>query len=284
MSSVNEPRLMLTILRRAQDELTTAGVDNPVLDSRLLIAHALGCDRADLLTQSDRLLSTEEVAGIQSLIARRAAREPVSRILGLREFWGLPFGLNEATLDPRPDSETLIETALKSVSAANRILDLGTGSGCLLLALLHEWPQATGLGVDSAPRTVEQAQINAARLGLQDRATFRVNDWLQNINETFDVIVCNPPYVAASDVPALMPEVRLYDPVAALDGGAGGLDVYRRLIPQLPHRLNQDGWALFEVGQGQAAEVSGLFQKAGFNDIRICPDLGGIERCVTGKK
>ncbi len=293
---------LFDLLRASQDELAAAGVDNPVPDSRLLIAHALTCGRADLLTQTDRVLSAEEAAVIQTLISRRAAREPVSRILGLREFWGLPFGLNEATLDPRPDSETVIETALtegrKQGSGIRKksefaslmpdscflpsVLDLGTGSGCLLLALLHEWPQATGLGVDIAPRAIEQAQINARRLGIQDRAAFRVNDWLDDIEETFDVIVCNPPYIAAADIPALMPEVREHDPLAALDGGRDGLDAYRHLIPLLPQRLKNGGWAFFEAGQGQAEAVCGLFREAGFRDIRAARDLGGIERCVAG--
>lgn len=291
------------ILWGAQNDLAAAGVDNAALDSRLLIAHALNCSRADLMTQTDRVLSAEETDIIQTLISRRAAREPVSRILGLREFWGLPFGLNEATLDPRPDSETIIETALtegrKQGSGIRKksefaslmpdscflpsVLDLGTGSGCLLLALLHEWPEATGLGLDIAPRAVEQACLNAERLELQDRAAFRVNNWLDNIDEKFNVVVCNPPYIATGDIPSLMPEVREHDPLAALDGGTDGLEFYRYLIPLLPQRLNADGYAVFEVGQGQVAAVSNLFQQAGFKDVRATCDLGGIERCVIAR-
>ena len=324
------------ILRDAAARLAAADVDNPALDARLLIAHALNCDRAQLLTQDERLLTAEESATIQKLIERRANREPVARILGLREFWGLPFGLNEATLDPRPDSETLVEAALKNhpplaggsklplqfrggvtrdvekeetpspakttdlpsgkskfllplpqgerALSSFRLLDLGTGTGCLLLALLHEWPHATGLGVDIAPRAVEQAQANAKRLGLEDRAAFRANDWLDGTIETFDVIICNPPYIASAEIPALMPEVRDHDPRAALDGGEEGLAIYRLLIPQLPRFLNPQGFAVFEIGQGQAEAVCALFRQAGFRDVSTRRDLGGIERCVAAKR
>ncbi|MDD5586047.1 MAG: peptide chain release factor N(5)-glutamine methyltransferase [Alphaproteobacteria bacterium] len=270
-------------IRRVTEELDVAGVDNPALDARILVAHALGCARLELLTQAERPLTPAEIEKIQSLAARRARREPVARILGLREFWGLPFGLNEATLEPRPDSETLVEAALSGIGDRGlgiRILDLGTGTGCLLLALLHELPEASGLGVDIAPRAAEQARQNAERLGLQNRVEFRIGDWLEGINEKFDLIISNPPYVATPDIPNLMPEVRGHDPLAALDGGADGLDVYRLLIPKLPLFLNPNGLAVFEVGQGQAGTVSNLFRNAGFADIATHKDLGGITRCI----
>ncbi len=287
------------IVQIAQQRLKEAGVDDPQFDTRLLAAHALSCNRMQIMMQAERIMTAEEIAAVYRLIDRRAAREPVARIIGEREFWGLPIALNEATLEPRPDSETLVEAALtkmegltssaklsaeamaKTKSLALNILDLGSGSGCLLLALLSKWPNATGLGIDISPRAVEQARINAERLGLADRAAFRVNYWLEGLGETFDVIISNPPYVASGDIPNLMPEVRNFDPHEALDGGADGLDVYRFLIPQLPLFLNPNGFAIFEVGQGQAEAVCGLFRGAGFANVATHTDLGGVMRCVA---
>jgi release factor glutamine methyltransferase len=293
------PKLAETI-RTAAGLLTANGIDNPAPDARLLVAHALRIDRAQLLAQPERTLTDEEQRRIDDLLARRMKREPMARILGSREFWGLDFRLNEATLIPRPESETLIEAALAGIgglgfgigkgetltpkSLTPRLLDLGTGSGCLLLALLHELPNATGLGIDAAPRALEQAQANAENLGMTSRATFKFGDWMQNIEERFDIIISNPPYIAASDIPALMPEVRDFDPRLALDGGADGLDIYRKLIPELPHHLNPNGIAVFEVGQGQADAVQKLFLAAGFKNVSTRKDLGGIERCVIGIK
>jgi release factor glutamine methyltransferase len=165
-----------------------------------------------------------------------------------------------------------------------RILDLGTGTGCLLLSLLHELPDATGLGIDIASRAVEQAEANAVALELAARAKFRIGNWLEGITETFDVVVSNPPYIAAGDIPKLMPEVREHDPRRALDGGADGLDAYRLLIPALPRVMNPGALAAFEVGQGQAATVADLFRHAGFSNIETRKDLGGVDRCVVGVK
>lgn len=273
-------------LLSSQSRLTQAGIDNASLDTRLLIAHALGCDRAALLTQSERTLTADEQKKIEALIARRGQREPVARILGLREFWGLPFGLNEATLEPRPDSETLIEAALektKATGAPHAILDLGTGTGCLLLALLHEWPHATGLGIDKAPRAVEQATLNAQRLGLEAHATFQGGDWLSGITQRFDMIVSNPPYIPSADIAALSPEVRDFDPLVALDGGADGLGPYRLLIPQLAAHLTPSGLVFFEVGIGQADDVAALLHAHGFTEVESVKDLGGIARVVCGR-
>ena len=218
------------------------------------------------------------------MITRRIRREPVARIIGAREFWGLNFGLNEATLEPRPDSETLVEAVLAFRKANARILDLGTGTGCLLLALLHEMPAATGMGIDMNPRAVEQAIFNAAALGLGERAMFRTGNWLTDIKENFDIILSNPPYIPASDISTLMPEVRDYDPMLALDGGVDGLAPYRFLIPQLANFLNPQGIAAFEVGAGQAPQVADLFRQSGFANIAIHKDLGGIDRCVTATR
>jgi len=263
-------------------KLKTAGIDNPDLDARLLIGDALGLDRADIFSQSDHILKPEEIAQIQTYIARRLKHESVARIIGEREFWSLPFGLNEATLEPRPDSETLIEVALsKNKKQELSIFDLGAGTGCLLLSLLHELPKATGLGIDIAPRAVEQAQKNATRLGLEGRAKFQMNNWADGITEKFDIVISNPPYIAHEDIAGLMPEVGNYDPVAALDGGEEGLEVYHFLIPQLSRLLKPQGFAIFEVGIGQAKTVGDIFKKNGFTEISTHRDLSGIERCVV---
>jgi release factor glutamine methyltransferase len=269
------------LLRRIEQELAQAQIGNPQLDARILIAHALGLDRAQLLSQSECILGTTEQGKINWLINRRLKREPVSRILGAREFWSLPFALNEATLVPRPESETLVAVALKGTPGNARILDLGTGSGCLLLALLHERPEATGLGIDIAPRAVEQARENAERLDLAARAEFRVGNWLEGIEEKFDVIVSNPPYISGSEIADLMPEVRDHDPHLALDGGNDGLAAYRILIPRLSRLLKPKGITAFEIGEGQANAVRDIFVLAKFNNISTHRDLAGNERCIS---
>ncbi|MDR3425273.1 MAG: peptide chain release factor N(5)-glutamine methyltransferase [Alphaproteobacteria bacterium] len=337
-------------LSQAIEQLKQAGIDNPQLDARLLFCHALTCDRAQLLSQSRRILNDEERRVINELMSRRMRRESVARIIGKREFRGLDFALNEATLEPRPDSETVVEAIVgmrekrplppqggegrgeggrgdhnsargppppppppprggggggpppprgdhnsalpltptplppSGGRGAFRILDLGTGTGCLLLSLLHEMPDATGLGIDINPRAIEQATINAASLHFGKRATFRTGNWLENIKERFDIIVSNPPYIPVADIPALMPEVRDYDPALALDGGGDGLTPYRLLIPQLADFLNPQGLIAFEVGQGQAQPVADLFRQSRFANIVLHKDLGGIERCVTAER
>lgn len=285
--SVNKlPTQLGDCLRALQAYLAQADIENPALDTRLLAAHALGMDRVQLLTASERMLSRDEQERLIALTERRAAHEPVARILGVREFWGLPFALNEATLEPRPDSETLIETVLKlrPVDGAPplRILDLGTGTGCLQLALLHEYRAATGLGIDLAPRAVEQARMNAQNLELDNRAEFRVGNWLEGIREPFDIILSNPPYIRRAIIPALQPDVRDHDPMLALDGGEDGLAPYCHLIPLLPNFLKPGGLVVFEVGYDQAADVRAMLAHAGFLRTSIHKDLGGMDRCVVG--
>jgi release factor glutamine methyltransferase len=272
-------------LKRAIETLKNVGIDNPQLDARILACHALGIDRAELLSQSQRPLSEYEVQSLTTLIARRVEHESVARIVGKREFWGLGFGLNEATLEPRPDSESLIEAVLTlAPRTTQRILDLGTGTGCLLLSLLHELPDATGLGVDIAPRAVDQATRNAATLGLDQRAAFCTGNWLDGINEKFDIIVSNPPYIPAPEIPSLMRDVRDHDPMLALDGGADGLAPYRLLIPLLADFLTPNGIAAFEFGQHQASDVANLFKANKFARIKVRKDLAGIERCITATR
>jgi release factor glutamine methyltransferase len=296
---MNDPRTVRHRLTQAQAQLRAAGIDGAALDARLLIGHVLQLDRLQLMLQAERELTADEITHSDLLIQRRAAHEPVARIIGCREFWGLPFGLNEATLEPRPDSETLIEAMLNAIGTRHRgrassppppvprpplqILDLGTGTGCLLLALLHELPDATGVGIDIAPRAVAQATANAERLGLAHRATFQQGNWLDGVTGPFDIIVSNPPYIARDEIPTLMPEVRAHDPLAALDGGPDGLEPYRLIIPQLARFLNPAGIVAFEVGHTQATAVAELLYHAGFAQITTHQDLGGVARCVLAK-
>ena len=270
----------------ARQRLVNAGIENADLDIRLLICHVLKLERIQLINQMERSLDAAEINRLSILIECRARHTSVARILGAREFWGLAFGLNEATLEPRPDSETLIEATLKLTPNHQellRVLDLGTGTGCLLLSLLHELPQATGLGIDLAPRAVEQAKLNADALGLSARATFNTGSWLDGVQGAFDIIISNPPYIRHADIATLMPEVREHDPMLALDGGDDGLAPYLHLIPQLKKFLSPNGLVVFEVGYDQAEQVRDMLQQAGFTQTDIHKDLGGIERCVTGR-
>ncbi len=235
---------------QAAARLAAAGVEAPRREARILLAAALGTEAAGLLGWGDI-----DLAVFEPLLARRLAREPMAYILGRREFWGLSFFTTPASLIPRPDSETLIEAAIaarQDSRAVRRILDLGTGTGCLLLAALTEFPQAFGVGVDLAPAAAALAARNAGALGLAGRAAFFVGDWAAALTGTFDLILSNPPYIPAGEVQALMPEVAQFEPGLALDGGADGLHAYRRILAALPGLLAHDGVAVLELGSGQA--------------------------------
>ncbi|SBV91937.1 Release factor glutamine methyltransferase [uncultured Alphaproteobacteria bacterium] len=271
----------------ATEALRAAGVEGPRRDARVLVGAVLGVDMAAMLAHPEHPVDEAERARVEAAVRRRAAREPVSRILGVREFWGLEFRLGEETLDPRPDSETVVAALLEGLGDAPRprVLDLGTGTGCLLLAVLAERPGATGVGVDAAPGAVAVAAENAAALGLTPRAEFVVRDWRnpgwrEGLGR-FDAVIANPPYIPDADVPGLEPEVRVYDPHAALAGGADGLDPYRLLCPQVPELLVPGGVAAFEVGIGQADAVSALFGAAGLRPGGVRADLGGVDRAVV---
>lgn len=283
------------VLRLATEQLKIAGIPAARGDARLLIAHALDLNRTDLFLQAERRLTDRERQAIAPLIARRAAREPVARIIGEREFWGLPFGLSTATLEPRPDTEILIEAVLSNlahnrnlpIDSALRIADFGTGTGCLLLALLSELPAATGLGIDIDPDALDQADINAEDLGLTDRVEFLISNWADELepDEQFDVILSNPPYIATAVIDQLSPEVRDHDPILALDGGADGLDAYRALVPVLQRHLAPDGLAALEIGFDQGITVPALFNQAGgLKADAPLADLAQQPRCVLVRR
>lgn len=254
--------------------------ESPGLESRLLLAHALGLTRNDLIRDAIRPVDT---AAFEALLARRTAREPLALIVGRREFWSMDFQVSAATLVPRPDSETLIEAALSAFAsrpAPARILDLGTGTGCLVLALLQEFPSAFGIGIDLRPDAAALAKSNAVQNGLAGRVAFFVDDWARSLSGRFDLIICNPPYIPSQDIAALMPEVAWHEPKLALDGGVDGFDAYRAIIPSLPRHLEQDGVAILELGVRQSTQAAGMAQEADF-DVSLCLDLAQVPRAMV---
>ncbi len=270
--------------REAAAILRAAGVATPWLDAGLLLAHALGMTREEILIKAERPLAAAESIAFTALIARRARREPVSHLLGRREFWSLDFTVGPDVLDPRPDSETLIESVLSRIgdrAAPLTILDLGTGSGCLLLALLHELPKASGLGRDLSAAALAVAAKNAAALGLARRCRFDEGDWGRGLTQAFDIIVANPPYLTRRDMAETAPEVRDFEPHLALDGGDDGLDAYRRLGPDILRLLTPEGFAAIEIGRDQGDPVRALFASAGLVMESGARDLAGIERCLV---
>ncbi|MSP50218.1 MAG: peptide chain release factor N(5)-glutamine methyltransferase [Alphaproteobacteria bacterium] len=270
-------------LELATRRLAEAGVEAARLDARLLLASVAGMSATAVLRDPERVLSIDAEAAFGRLVERRCRREPVSRILGRREFWSLDFAVSLATLDPRPDSETVVEAALARFAPEppRRVLDLGSGSGCLLLAVLSERPGWTGLGIDIAPDAVAVARANARTLGLDARARFQAGDWDQGLVGPFDLILSNPPYIPSREVAGLAPEVSLFEPRRALDGGSDGLDAYRALAPAAARLLAPRGCAVLELGGGQIGAVAALMATAGLAEIERRRDLAGIERCLV---
>lgn len=268
-------------------QLEKAGIEAAALDARLIVGHALGLDHTALAVSGSRTLGLAEREKIMRLAARRMNGEPVARILGAKEFWGLRFALSPATLVPRPDTETVVEAALAAIGEPCkreplRIADLGTGSGAILLALLHECPFASGIGTDIDRQALETASANATTLGLESRVTFILTDFNTALNETFDLVVSNPPYIATRDIDSLAREVRDYDPRRALDGGADGLDAYRTIARQAPDMLNDRGVLIVEIGIGQASAVKSILTATGSLDIEATRhDLAGIPRALS---
>lgn len=266
--------------------LTAAGFDEPRRRARRLVAAALGVSAAEVFSQLDRMIPAADSERVAELLTRTLRHEPLSRILGRREFWGLEFHLSADTLDPRPETETVVEAVLARLTERTRpyrFLDLGTGSGCLLLSLLAEFRAASGVGVDRAPGAVLAARANAVRLGLAARAAFVVGDWAAALAGAFDAIVANPPYIATGDIAALPREVRDFDPHRALDGGPDGFDAYRAIAAVLPRLLAPGGVFAAEIGQGQEGAVAALLAGRGLAIDEVVPDLAGIPRCVVAR-
>ena len=260
---------------------------NARLEAWLLLGAATGRTRADLMAMSQDRLTPEVETRLAKLVDRRLAHEPIAYILGEREFWSLPFAVSPDVLIPRPESETLVEAALEAVpdrSAPLRVLDLGTGSGCLLIALLSELPQATGLGVDLSQAALTVAETTAAHLGLGHRADFQLRDWGRGLNEHFDLVVSNPPYIAEFEWRHLPPDVREFEPALALAGGPDGLTAYRALAPDCARLVVPGGTVVLEIGQGQGDAVEALLTRRGLTVIQRCQDLAGIERCVIARR
>jgi release factor glutamine methyltransferase len=279
-----------TVRRGLVARFNAAGIESAELDARLLIGAALALDLTGLITSANRTLDPEELVHLESLVTRRLQGEPIARILGEKEFWGLPLKLSADTLVPRPDTETVVELALESLRAQPaksgvRILDIGTGSGAILLALLHELPDSFGIGTDISAAALATASSNAEMLGLARRAAFVACHYAAAIAGTIDLIVSNPPYICSADIPELAREVRDHDPPRALDGGADGLDAYRALIPEAAALLAPDGTLIVEAGLGQRGPIEALMTASGLNlEPDAKTDLGGIFRAIAGRK
>jgi release factor glutamine methyltransferase len=273
------------VRRALADTFRQSGLDSPELDARLLVGHALGLDHTALATAANRTLDAQEANAVAVLARRRLAHEPVARIIGAKEFWGLPLRITPATLVPRPETETVVEAALTAVDAgggrarALGIADLGTGSGAILLALLTELPRAFGIGTDLSHAALAVARDNAVRLGLSARAAMVVCDFGSALDGGFDLVVANPPYIATGDIAALSPEVR-HDPPRALDGGSDGLAAYRAIAADAQRLLKPTGQLVLELGAGQAAAVATLLQGAGLAPAPAHHDLNGMPRAL----
>jgi release factor glutamine methyltransferase len=283
--TVDAARRMLTA------RFKSAPIDSAELDARILVGAVLGLDLTGIIAAANRPLTSEQATRLENFARRRLTGEPVARILGSKEFWGLPLKLSAATLVPRPDTETLVELALEMRRAAPRadhrwrIADIGTGSGAILLALLSELPDAYGVGTDISEDALQTAHGNAVDLGLAGRAGFVACDYAAALSGPFDLIVSNPPYIRSAEIAGLATEVRDHDPRAALDGGADGLDAYRALIPRAARLLALEGALVVEAGQGQSGDIGGLMTAAGLiRPVSPKADLAGVRRAVAGRK
>ena len=280
-----------TARRALTTRFKSGGNESADLDARLLVGAVLGLDLTGLITAALRLLTADEATRLEDFVRRRLKGEPVARILGQTEFWGLPLKLSAATLVPRPDTETVVELALELLRADGalnrplRIADLGTGTGAILLALLSELPNAKGFATDISAQALQTAAGNAANAGLSQRATFVACGYASDLSGPFDLIVSNPPYIRSADIADLATEVREYDPVAALDGGTDGLAAYRTLIPQAACLLAPGGALVVEAGEGQSGQIAALMVAEGLTPAGAPKaDLAGIQRAVAGRK
>jgi release factor glutamine methyltransferase len=271
-------------LCQAGQVLRAAAIENPRMEARILLGHAMGATAEALLRDPRAPVPAAAVTRFRAGLAARLAATPMAHILGRQGFWTLDLLVSPATLIPRADSEALVEAALEAlpdVAAPLRVLDLGTGTGCLLLAVLAERPRAFGIGVDLVPAAAALAAENARRNGLADRAAFLAGDWAAALSGRFDLVLANPPYIESAAIAGLMPEVARHEPASALDGGADGLDAYRLLAAALPGLLAPGGIAVLELGQGQQAPVESLARAAGLHPGGCRADLGGVPRALV---
>lgn len=269
--------------------MSDAGIEEAELDTCLLITETLGMTDIEYALNPDLQILPHDVKKVMTRVKKRAARQPLSQIFEKKEFWSLNFKVTSDTLTPRADSETLIEATLKKIKDKDRsftILDLGTGTGCLLLSLLSEYRKATGLGIDISKKALSVAEGNAKRLNLDDRSVFQIGDWARTLEgrKKFDVIISNPPYIGLSEKETLPPEVKDHEPSVALFSGNDGLDDYRKLAEQIGPLLNEKGFCILEIGYNQAQAVKEIFISAGFNSIFLYQDLGGRDRCLVIEK
>ncbi len=271
-------------IRSIAHHLQQAGIDEAVSEARLIIGHALDLTRSEVIGRKDEKLSETQLTRCRSLTERRSALEPMAYLRGKKEFWSLTFKVSQETLIPRPDSETLISAVLDRVRNAKiprRLLDIGTGSGCLLAALLSEWPEATGTGIDSNDEAVSLARQNLDTLGLAGRSNIVAAAWpAYQPGKIFDLVIANPPYIPTGDIPTLSRDIRDYEPLSALDGGVDGLAIHRKIAHHAGSVLRTGGLVAVEFGIGQLGDIQLLYRAAGFDQIHVHPDLSGMHRCL----
>lgn len=278
-------RTLVSLWSDVRGRLEAAGVDTPVLDARLLIEAGAGVERMDIVTDPRRMVDEFQVAAVDALTRRREAREPVSHIIGRKHFWTYEFQVTPDVLAPRQETELLVEAALTELAPDRpaRVLDLGVGSGAILLTVLRERPLASGVGVDISAAALKVAEANAHTLDVVHRLELREGDWDATGAESFDLVLSNPPYIPSADIEGLQPEVSRYEPRAALDGGADGLEAYRAIIARLPGLLNAEAAFALELGRGQMEAVRLLAEAAGLTGLSARVDLGGVERVLVGR-
>ena len=283
-SNTSAGATLLTTWKDAQARLKAAGIDSPSIDARILLEAATGAGRVDILTDPYRAVTPEQTRQMDHYLERRLRREPVSKILGKKGFWKIMLNVTADVLSPRADTEVIVDIATLAFAPQQsfEMADLGTGSGCILLATLAERPAARGVGTDISTEAIAVARENAANLDLNNRCTFLRTEWATGFaDNSFDLVVSNPPYIPTKDIATLDPEVRDHDPHLALDGGEDGLEPYRVLAPEIKRVLRPDGIFAVEIGWDQGPQVKALFEQAGFSDVKVVKDLGDRDRVVT---
>ena len=294
MSEPGLPNTIANLQHQARAILKQAGIETAALEARVILCHVCQIAEAEVIAYPEQEIEQKQAREYLYLVARRARRIPLAHLLGVREFWGLEFCVNDQTLIPRPETEFAVELGIQFArniceqAGHARILDLGCGTGCMLISILHEVKDASGVGVDINPRAVELSRKNAQKLEVDTRATFHCMNWGDGLKETFDIIVSNPPYIASGELEGLMPEVARYEPARALDGGTDGLDEYRKIIPQARHLLHRRGRLILEIGDGQANDVLDLLEQNGLRPHNISEpvkyDLCCRERIIGAVK